>query len=376
MEAQRSYLLHATSVLLALAVIFGFSRLQIRLLLAVVGVSMFLQIIAGPVWLYLLNDEYVFLRPNAFGYHGRAKSSFFCPDHYAGLMELTLCLALGVCLSLKEGWIRRILLLLAAAGATFGVLISKSRGGGLTLAAITFAVIVVGFFAWSPKKRWMLRGITVAGCIAILLLGLLAAPKYVARFKEWHAWNPERRDADLSLSEDMYKRFLLTSRGQMISSALRAWRSAPIFGIGPGMHQNVWFQFATSDDGDRTDPSKKPTYNYTASHSYEVHSDWVQLLEEYGMVGLVLMLLAFGVIIAFLWRRLIRLSPPASPNSVLERAAPLTALLSLAALGFHSLGDFNLQMPSNAWTMAILVSAGLATALTERHHPQPDCDDK
>ena len=42
------------------------------------------------------------------------------------------------------------------------------------------------------------------------------------------------------------------ARYHMISAALRAWRTRPLFGIGPGMHRNLWPHFAPSPDGDRT----------------------------------------------------------------------------------------------------------------------------
>ena len=97
MEAQRSYLLHATSALLALTVIFGFTRTQLKWLLAITGASIFLQAIAGPIWLYGYDDKLVLFRENLFGYKGRAKSSYFCPDHYSASWN-SACASLWVSL--------------------------------------------------------------------------------------------------------------------------------------------------------------------------------------------------------------------------------------------------------------------------------------
>ena len=38
----------------------------------------------------------------------------------------------------------------------------------------------------------------------------------------------------------------------------------------------------------------------------------------------------------------------------------LTALLALVAMAFHSLGDFNLQMPATTWLFAALLALPLA----------------
>ena len=50
------------------------------------------------------------------------------------------------------------------------------------------------------------------------------------------------------------------------------------------------------------------------------------------------------------------------PTGDLKHAVVLGALLGIAALGFHSLGDFNLQMPATVWLLgAIAALAGAAT---------------
>ena len=289
-------------------------------------------------------------------------------------MELGLCLSLGLALARKTRLWLRIALLLPALACIYGVVISQSRGGGFTIILVAAATLLWGFYAWRPKVRWLLRGAATLASILIIVLGIFLAHDYIDRFKQWHTWNPDARNAELTLKQDLTRRFWLTSRGRMIGGALRAWKSEPVWGIGPGMHANVWFHFACSDDGDR-ESGKRPSIDNHSFHSYEVHSDWVQLLEEYGIVGLSLALIAFLTFIALFWHRLITLAPPRDPPAIIEQAAPLAALLSLAALGFHSLGDFNLQIPANTWTLALIVAAGLSTTLTQRQRPRPTDDD-
>jgi hypothetical protein len=37
----------------------------------------------------------------------------------------------------------------------------------------------------------------------------------------------------------------------------------------------------------------------------------------------------------------------------------LGGLLALAAMSFHSLGDFNLQMPATVWILAVILALGI-----------------
>ncbi|MBO7223942.1 MAG: O-antigen ligase family protein, partial [Kiritimatiellae bacterium] len=85
-------------------------------------------------------------------------------------------------------------------------------------------------------------------------------------------------------------------RGTYIGAALRAWESSPVLGIGPGQHSSRWGEFAATPDGTR-DPYKAPRLRNDGYHLYEVHSDWTQLLEEYGIVGVVLFIIPMVTII-------------------------------------------------------------------------------
>ena len=154
-----------------------------------------------------------------------------------------------------------------------------------------------------------------------------------------------------------------TCRGRMYAGAARAWWSAPCFGIGPGMHQHLWPHFAPSPDGDR-ELGIWPTLSNYDFRSYEVHNDWLQLLEEYGVVGLLLFCIPFF----WVWR-LYGVSA-SSEKAVWEVggehaegpfsfAVMLGGGLGFVAMSFHSLGDFNLQMPATVWLFAAILSFSL-----------------
>ena len=151
-------------------------------------------------------------------------------------------------------------------------------------------------------------------------------------------------------------------RVQMSLAALRAWKTAPWLGVGPGMHQNLWLRFAASPDGDRK-TFRWPSMLNNNYHSYEAHNDWVQFLEEYGTIGVLLFLFASAAAFAVLQGSLRR------ERRGLERegweltghethAYVLAALLACVAMAFHSIGDFNLQMPATVWLLAAIVAIG------------------
>ena len=185
----------------------------------------------------------------------------------------------------------------------------------------------------------------------------------------WRAWAGAENGA--AFREKLHDAFWYSfDRGQYIGSALRAWRSNPVWGIGPGQHSNRWAEFEATPDGVRPDPDgpanafKRPRHADYAKHLYEVHSDWTQLLEEYGLVGLALFLLPLGGVLWILYDR--QRSVAAGDGPALARSLPLGALLYCIVLILHSFGDFSLQMPSIVWLLAfVLSSAVLENGLDE-----------
>ncbi len=283
---------------------------------------------------------------------GRATGSYYCPNHFAGALELGGALALG--LILDRGRARRArlfgLALLVVCG--WGVILSRSRGGGLTLLALLIVAPLLGLGQWQPRFRWALR-LGLLG-LAALAAGLVAwrGGGYVERFRNY-PW------AELKNSD----------RVVMAGGALRAWRTAPVAGIGPGMHQNLWPHFAATADGDR---EKKiwPSRANLGFHSYEVHSDWIQLLEEYGALGLALFLAALFLAARILWRGLRREAAAwraaawARPDGGGFYAAILGGALAMVAMILHEAGDFNLQMPATGWMLGAIL--GLAAGEAAR----------
>ncbi|MEI6217766.1 MAG: hypothetical protein WCP86_02605 [bacterium] len=119
---------------------------------------------------------------------------------------------------------------------------------------------------------------------------------------------------------------------------------------GPGMHQHLWFHYAASPDGDRTRGIWPTRPNYD-THAHQVHSDWLQLLEEYGIAGMAIFL---GWMISMLVLLVRGFRAEVAP------AMALGAIVCFASMGLHSLVDFNLQIPATVWLLSAIVAIPFA----------------
>ncbi len=353
MDAERSLLLFVTPLLVAFLVVAGCSQRQTRLLHVLLVVDLALLGAYGLINHLITKSQLVMWLPGYEQYcrEVRMTGSYFCPDHFAGIMELAFCLCLGWILSRDKGWRWKVPAAAISVVALVGVVMSKSRGGGITVLLIALLAWIWGFSQWPPKVRFFWRLTTGAMGLLLVLVFCLLGDAYIHRFTRYAGWQKTEGNVAQRVSVVFSKGIKNTCRGRMYGGAIRAWKSNPVWGIGPGMHRNQWPRFAATDDGDR-EVGRWPTQTNHDFHSYEVHSDWLQLLEEYGAVGLVLFLIP----VVMLLRRSLHWFRDA--DSV-EFASALGAFLALGCMLFHSLGDFNLQMPATTWVLAAIIAIPL-----------------
>ena len=354
MDAERSFLLYLTPTLLAAMAAIGLPDSRQRALIALIMANFAGLGLYGIANDYLAGNSHVLWMEGFSQYqegYSRATGSYFCPDHFSGLMEIALAFALALLLVRASSPRLR----LAGGGlsgiALWGIVLSRSRGGGIVAGVVIIAALFLCTLSWPPKAR---RRARIIG-MAILALGatgiLLFGGHYVQRFKEY-PWTA----------------FEQSDRYQMSAAALRGWQSAPWCGIGPGMHRTLWPHFAPSPDGDRA-TGRWPKYPNNQYHSYEAHDDWAQFLEEYGLTGLALLLTALGTTA---WMFFLRWRRWAWVHSITRPICPAYEwvlpgiLLAALAMTIHSIGDFNLQIPATTWLLGILT--GLAAAIA-RHTP-------
>lgn len=372
LDAERSFLLFLTPLLIVLPIVYGFQRSQLKTLYVLLLADLFLLGVYGIANHALTGSRLVMWCKGYPAYYedGRASGTYYCPDHFAGIMELALSMALGVLLTRGLGVRRKAAVVVLGVLALVGIVLSKSRGGGLTTVFVGCVALVWGFAQWPRYYRWWYRvSIGAVAAIVVVVFAHSSIP-YMVRFRSYFGWGDTRSRTRREVVDTAVRRLTRSGRGRMIAAALRAWRTQPVFGIGPGMHQNLWAHFAASEDGDR-EGGVWPSVTNTTFHSYEVHSDWVQFLEEYGIVGLLLFLFPAATVFWILDRALARETRDRERNDWggtgrRDHAVVLGSLLAVACMAFHSLGDFNLQMPATVWLLATIVALALGVIRTDR----------
>jgi O-antigen ligase len=231
-------------------------------------------------------------------------------NHYAGLMEMLIPLAVGV--AFLEYGSKRILLLFAAAVMALTVVFSRSRGGMISLAAEL--VFVCAMLFRTQRSR---RGIaTVFGAMAMIavLVFSLGSDKMFERFSETH---------------DQY-------RVQIYRDSLKMAMQKPIIGYGLGTFSTVY-------------PAHRSFYtDLLVNHA---HNDYLETLVDTGTIGLGLLVWFIAGVYSSGWKK------AANANDHEGRTLTVAALTGITGIVVHSLLDFNLHIPANAALFFVLCAA-------------------
>ncbi len=270
-----------------------------------------------------------------------ATGTFINRNHFAGYLEMTLPLAIALAGAALSGVRARAaapaadqvaatageetdptgrrlfaaagLLILALTMAT-ALACSRSRMG---IASILMALLSVGLYlAWRGRgKGFAVATAAVVGAAAVLFSQGESAAPIVDRFL-WAA--------------DEFKGTV--GRGSIWDQAAGMFAAFPVAGVGLGAFSYVFPIFRTAGSGVYLD---------------HAHNDFLELATEVGTIGCATALLGVALVA---WT-LLRHQTSRPDFGYLGPAAAA----GLAAIAFHSLTDFNLAIPSNALTFAVLV---------------------
>jgi O-antigen ligase len=250
--------------------------------------------------------------------------AFFGPyvnrNHFAGFVELTLPVGLGLMVFRGLRHDVRPLATLMMIIPVAALMLSESRGG---LVSFAFQIGVLALLAWKRPSREGPRiaalGIFALGALALIVW--IGAGRMIERFSN-------RPTNDTSLA----RRFSL-ARG-----AAGIVRDHPILGSGLGTLMVVYPRYETVYDGKIVE---------------HAHNDYMELLAEGGGLGGLC-----GVAFLVLLYRQARKNFEAEQGHF-SRGLHAGAIVALSGLLLHSLVDFNLHLPANA--ILFLLQAHLAT---------------
>lgn len=260
----------------------------------------------------------------------RASGFFIYPNNLAGFLEVVGLMAASFTIWGKGKIPLKVLTAYVAIVCVVGVALTGSRGGYLSLFFGIVCVCLMSLMAWSSLKKKnfpLVMGLS-AGVLACLFFGVMSL------IYQSH----EIAERVMQINDPENVRFLLWE------AAIKQFHRSPIWGTGGDSYLYFGRLF------------RNPVVQNDPIHA---HNDYLQLLADYGIVGMslffVFLLLhiragirSFGKLIS---------SDSVTLNYQSDRLALcIGSFAGLAAYIVHSIVDFNMQMPLNAFMMAAIFS--------------------
>lgn len=295
-------------------------------------VALFLIVVSAMAWYAIIqNAQHArgvlnLIRPMDYGM--RASGAYFCPNHFANLLNLTIPFAFAVAAAPAAGLPLRLLAGYTVLVSLSPLYLTQSRSGWIGV--LVGLAVTISLLGLRRSFRRFLRLLIAAP----LVLGLVGVMVWMV--------SPMVQDRIAQALEGNIRLQLWHDTWLMISQ--RPW-----FGWGPYAYRWVYPHFWQ--------------YMTTYLDPQYAHNDYLHTWAEYGLVGLALLV---GAILwaAIRLARLIRVSEP-------DRSACLIAGLlgSLAATAAHAAFDYNFHIYGNVQVLVLL--AGVVTAVVYASNPEP-----
>ncbi|MEJ7609021.1 MAG: O-antigen ligase family protein [Bryobacteraceae bacterium] len=250
------------------------------------------------------------------------------PDHLAWLLEMLGIFGLSIACWSRRPKTAKVLIGYLALACYIGVAFTGSRGGYLSVGSslVVFALLSLialrsggGALFW----RWGAIGLIVLVSVAIAGSSLMQKSKTLSN-----------RLANIVTVDH--------GRLDLWRAAIKQWKLQPWIGTGSGTYRFYGREFRGEQM--QQDP-------------VAVHNDYLHLLGEYGIVGAVAFLLFLGIHLLRGWEGFRRLGPERVAAGTLplgdRLALNIGALSAITAGLVHSLVDFNLHIPANAFLLAL-----------------------
>lgn len=271
---------------------------------------------------------------------GWLSGTFASRTALAGALEAGTFLALGLLVWGRGGAAVKMLLLWVSAAGFVGLSLSLSRSAYLGVPAGLAVFALLSFFV-VRRGAHSHRGWLAAGALLLVALSLTLALAAGAE-----SFSVRLRLTELRLDEYREKLWFLTVPPML---SLDPW-----FGAGPNMFDQLSLRYRG--------------FGFEAKPVH-AHNDWLQLLVEYGRIGLALGLVFFLVHVAAGWRSALRLAREMPAAGLLPQSTTLglaTGSVGAAvAVGVHAFFDYGLHIPAVAM-LAALCGGWLAGARNSR----------
>ncbi|MEY2409014.1 MAG: hypothetical protein QOF48_1684 [Verrucomicrobiota bacterium] len=298
------------------------------------------------LWQFATKSDAVLFWTRPEMYRGRGSGTYICPNNLAGFLELAfgLVLARGILMHRRKGSmegfaVRRLVIFYLALMAVVGIGVSLSRGGwGATLAGL---VMLAVWGDWRSRVHWW-RFAAVG--VGIVLLGFIAWKLAPVRIMNAITSVDRQGTASIGLGDKT-----LNSRRYLWRATMEIIREHPVLGTGAASWQWVHLKHKSAE---------------VPTHPEYTHNDYLNLLSDYGAVGFALMAWVF---VGF-FRQAYKTSDVRIPSE--ERSWSVGAVVGITAILAHSLLDFNLHIPANAFALAVILGSTAAIADADGRFPR------
>lgn len=294
---------------------------------------------------------------------GSAMGTFVNRDHFAGYMEMTLAVGIGMMIATLRGggprtwrqmlrdWVSwlvspRVLLRLMLVVMVIALVMTRSRMGN---SAFFMSMLVAGAIGL-VLGRHATRS-TVILLASLVVIDIFVVGAWFGVEKVMH----RLEQTSLTRSDKASNKASGTGQEQSVEErvepglmALKALKEFPFVGSGGGTFYVVF-----------------PKYRGQEIDGYydHAHNDYVQFATETGVVGVSLVgLLVLSTLLVALRTQYERRDP-------LARGVAFGVTMGIIALLIHSWVDFNLQIPANALTFVVLLAMGWVAQTVDRVTP-------
>jgi O-antigen ligase len=258
---------------------------------------------------------------------------FINRHHFAGYMELTLALPLGLLFAGSVDREKKLLYLFLAGMMGVALFMTTSRGGVISLVAEVFFFVLVTAFWRKENERTKRRASRIRSAIVRLALGVALMVGLVIGVAVIGGGDiPLNRLVDSVNTNDP-----TTGRAHFWSVTLNMIKAHPVLGTGLGAFGVIYTRFDSHNGLLRLE---------------QAHNDYLQVLSDGGIVGAFLAVFFVALLFARAFYRMGTRDP-------FRRGVALASLGGCLAVLVHSFFDFTLHTTANA--LLFLVLAALAT---------------
>lgn len=344
----------AWSAAFALTLLLVDRRERVALLLQTLVICGTLQAIYGSV-MVLSGLEYGFLIKKVHNL-GIATGTYVNRNHLAGYLNLCLAAGIGLMIARLGGdaihtWrqrLRSLARLLLGEKArlriylivmVIGLVLTRSRMGNTAFFAGTLIVGALGLLLMRGAPRSTMLFLASLVVLDLLIVGTWFGVDQVAQ-----------RIQGTEISANAENVLPTEDRDEVSRAALPYLKDFPLAGSGGGTFYVVFPRY----------------HNEKLNGFYDfAHNDYVQIVAETGVVGL---LLCGTVVLGALWQALRALRLRRDP---LMRGTGFGVSMAICWLLIHSSVDFNLQMPAISFTATVMLAlAWVAASLHRKSAPR------